>query len=193
MYFIGLTSTIKCNQEWDEAWTERQIQTMAQGDKAALEQLYQRTKAPIYAYLLSVLKNSHDAEDALQETYLGIHASAPSYRPNGQSKAWIYTIAKNQAMMIFRRKRSAESLEDQDEGSLEAPSGPSTEDKMILSAAMDTLTEEERQIVMLHAVSGFRFREIASFLNLPLSTVLSKHHRALKRLKQKLMSEEEHV
>ena len=46
------------------------------------------------------------------------------------------------------------------------------------------LNQQERQIVVLHAVSGFRHREIAQLLQLPLPTVLSKYHRALKKLKK---------
>ena len=48
---------------------------------------------------------------------------------------------------------------------------------------MRNLSEEERQIVMLHAVAGFKHREIAATLDLPLATVLSKYNRALKKLK----------
>ena len=50
-------------------------------------------------------------------------------------------------------------------------------------------SEQEQQIVVLHAVSGFRHREIASLLSLPLSTVLSKYHRAIKKLQHYLREE----
>lgn len=51
---------------------------------------------------------------------------------------------------------------------------------------MKQLTDQERQIVMLHAVAGFKHREIAELLELPLSTVLSKYRRALKKLRHSL-------
>ena len=60
----------------------------------------------------------------------------------------------------------------------------------MLSLAMQALTSDESQIVMLHAVSGLKHREIASVLELPLPTVLSKYHRALKKLKLRLAEEE---
>ena len=60
---------------------------------------------------------------------------------------------------------------------------------MVLSAALNILSEEERQIVTLHAVSGFRFREVASFLELPINAVLSKYRRAMKRLRRQLAEE----
>jgi RNA polymerase sigma-70 factor (ECF subfamily) len=53
----------------------------------------------------------------------------------------------------------------------------------VLDACLGQLSDEERQIVVLHAVAGFRHREIAALLELPLPTVLSKYSRALKKLK----------
>ena len=57
------------------------------------------------------------------------------------------------------------------------------EDNLVLTAALQSLKAEESQIVMLYAVAGFKHREIASLLELPLSTVLSKYSRAIRKLK----------
>ena len=57
---------------------------------------------------------------------------------------------------------------------------------MVTRAVMAKLRDDEREIVMLHAVAGMKHREIASMLELPLSTVLSKYNRALKKLKKLL-------
>ena len=62
-------------------------------------------------------------------------------------------------------------------------------DRLVLEAALKTLGEDERQVVLLHAVSGLRHREIARDLGLPLSTVLSRYSRALKKLKRCLSEE----
>ena len=57
-----------------------------------------------------------------------------------------------------------------------------SEDRIVLEALLDSLQDDERQIVVLHALSGMKHREIASFLQLPLPTVLSKYRRAIKKL-----------
>ena len=57
---------------------------------------------------------------------------------------------------------------------------------LVLDAALTALADDERQIVLLHAVTGWKHREIAGLLELPLSTVLSKYRRALLKLKTKL-------
>lgn len=56
----------------------------------------------------------------------------------------------------------------------------------MLTEVLQTLAEDERQIVVLHTVSGLKHREIAEFLKMPLSTVLSKYNRSLKKLNEKL-------
>ena len=61
---------------------------------------------------------------------------------------------------------------------------------MILRETLGTLEGEERQIILLHALSGLKHREIASLMTLPLSTVLSKYSRGLKKLKKRLEGEE---
>ena len=58
------------------------------------------------------------------------------------------------------------------------------EDRMMLEAVLSALSDEERQIVTLHALTGLRHREIAALLGLPLPTVLSKYSRALKKLQR---------
>ena len=56
------------------------------------------------------------------------------------------------------------------------------EDRLMLEAAFRALSPQECQIVLLHAVSGLKHREIARLMELPLSTVLSKYNRSLKKL-----------
>jgi len=68
----------------------------------------------------------------------------------------------------------------------EADSAPDPGESLLLRQILTLLTEEEQQIVTLHAVAGFKHREIAAFLDLPLPTVLSKYTRALKKLKKEL-------
>ena len=60
-----------------------------------------------------------------------------------------------------------------------------------LKAAMNLLSEIQRQAVMLHALSGFKHHECAALLKIPLSTELSHYHRAIKKLKAHLLNEEE--
>jgi len=65
-----------------------------------------------------------------------------------------------------------------------------TEEAIVLRAALRCLSEDERQIVILHAVSGMKHRELSELLDMPLSTILSKYARALAKLKTYLTTQE---
>lgn len=177
---------------------ESYILRMAQSDKEALACLYEETKAAVYGFVLSTLKNPSDAEDVLQETYLRLYHAAGRYECNGNPMPWILTVARNLALMKLRERQrqgwvSEEQLDQLEWGAASyAPGGMTVEDRMILEAAIATLSTEECQIVMLHAVAGCKHREIAKMLQLPLSTVLSKYRRALKKLKRQWEEKEQY-
>ena len=101
--------------------------------------------------------------------------------------AWLMTITRNLCLQQLReRSKMADSSQEQWELYLPSNDRFTMEDRNVLLACMEQLSDQERQIVILHAVSGFKHREIAALLELPLSTVLSKYNRALKRLRQHL-------
>lgn len=180
---IGTTST-KQNIKNAQNPLESYISQIAAGDKNALAELYGETKTAVYGFALSILKNASDAEDVLQDTYVRLWSSAESYSPMGKPMAWILTITKNLATSRLRERSKAADLPE-DEWLLFQAATPavSSEDRIALDTAMKTLTAEEQQIVMLYAVTGLKHKEIADFMSLPLSTVLSKYSRSLKKLK----------
>lgn len=176
-------------EETDPSVLDLYIRRIAAGDTRALENLYHETHTSVYAYVISVLKNIHDAEDVLHDCYLAVHSAAANYSSSGKPMAWIITIAKNLCLMKLRERKKKAEVEDEDffiNAQYNEDSRLTPEDAFILSECMNELSDEERQIVVLHVVSGFKHREIASFLNMALPTVLSKYHRALKKLKNSL-------
>ncbi len=163
---------------------DRLIAAVAAGDADALTDLYHETSAGVYAYALSILKSSYDAEDVLQDCFLRINQTAGDYRPNGKPMAWILTITKHLCMDLLRQQKKTAAL-SYDLGVPEA----NPDDKLVVEACLKILTDEERQIVVLYAVSGIKHREVAEVMGLPLSTVLSKYRRALKKMKHYLGKE----
>jgi RNA polymerase sigma-70 factor (ECF subfamily) len=162
------------------------IAQIAGGDTGALASLYQEISPSVYAYALSVLKSSHDAEDVLHDFYLSVWTAASSYRSSGKPMAWLLTIAKNLCRKQLRDRSRTETWPEEDwTNSLESTE-MTADDKVVLQQCMEVLSDTERQIVVLHAVSGFKHREIAAYLELPLATVLSKYHRAIKKMKTML-------
>lgn len=168
----------------DQQRLEYQIQLIAEGRKEALAFLYQQTKAAVHAFLLSYL-NYYDAEDAMQDTYIGIYRSAKNYQPQGKPMAWIFGIAKYTAFMKIRSSQRETTLPEENWKLIEEElPAINFEEKDLLRNLLLRLSAEEYRIILLHAVSGLKFREISELFNLPLSTTLSKYRRAMKKLKQ---------
>ncbi len=164
---------------------DRCIERLAASDTEALGELYMLAKTPIFTYALSLLKNRHDAEDVLEETFLRIYRSAATYRPLGKPMAWIMTITRH--LCYERLSQLSQMRLDADTEAAETEGAACLSvDSLILRECLSLLSEEEREIVMLHAVSGMKHREIAAYLRRPLPTVLSKYRRALRKMKDHL-------
>ena len=163
---------------------EELLRQIALGSQQAFEELYRATDSAIYGYALSLMRNHHEAQDIMMDTYLKIRCAAHLYMPMGKPMAWILTITKNIARTKLRSAGRQIPLDDLEETT---PSfDRDSEEAVALEQAMKVLGDQERQILILHAVTGLKHREIAQLLELPLSTVLSKYRRALSKLKQKL-------
>lgn len=171
--------------------TEKCIAEIAGGDREALACLYEKTHAAIYGFALSILKNVQDAEDVLQEAYIQIWRSAGSYTPEGKPLAWIFTITRNLARMRLREQSRTVLVAPEDWQDVFADKTQADRtDGLMLGSLLGDLEDEDRQIVMLHAVAGLKHREIADLLGLKLSTVLSRYNRALKKLRNVLREAE---
>ena len=164
---------------------DKALERVAKGHTESLETIYTQTSSAVYAYILSIVKNADDAEDILQDTYVKVCLNASQYSSQGKPMAWILTIARNLSLMKLRSGKRVADLEDYEwEAIVDESADFKTEDRMVLDAALSGVSDEESQIVMLHAVAGLKHREIADMLNMPLATVLSKYNRALKKMRQ---------
>ncbi len=169
---------------------DKLIKDIAKGSMEALHTLYEKTHKSVYAFALSITKNTHDAEDILQDTFLKIYQKAADYTSYDKPMAWIFTIARNFALMKFRDRKKEDSMEevsDMPEAIFSFVEDVS--ERIVLETAVNKLDENERTILLLHAVSGLKNREIAELLDMPINTVLSKYNRTIKKM-QKYLKEE---
>lgn len=159
------------------------------GSREALAALYGETRGAVYGFALSLCKNVQDAEDVLQEVYLQVWRAAGAYRSQGKPMAWLLTIARNLALMRLRERQRAADPQEDWQAQLAATAAPA-EDRLVLESLLAVLTDQERQVVTLHALAGLKHREIGELLDLPLPTVLSKYHRALQKLRNSMKEAE---
>ena len=184
-------SSKNCSPNEENTLTPELFVDISKGNKDAFYLLYQKTSSSVYGFLLSILANKEDAEDLLQETYIKIRLHAHNYQHQGKPLAWILTIAKNLAYMKLREKKKASYTDIEDiQLALDFSPIKNIEDRMVLETAFQSLNEDERQIVILHAISGLKHKEISELLQKPIATVLSKYNRSLKKLKKQLRQNE---
>ena len=164
---------------------ENLIIRMSDGDGAAFRELYEQTSSAVYGFALSILKNTHDAEDVMHDTYIKAYTAAVTYKPMGRPLAWMLTIVRN---LCYTRMRTGNVCEDisEYEDLAHGDDHGSVIDRIVLQEALSKLDFEERQIVVLHSLTGLKHREIADILELPTGTVLSKYNRSIKKLKKHL-------
>ena len=164
---------------------ENLILQMANGDGNAFAELYRQTSSAVYGFALSILKNRHDAEDVMHDTFLKAYHGAVTYKPMGKPMAWLLTIVRNLCYNKIRTGKVCENVGEYDLFTVKDTSDI-TADMIVLEKAMKILAFEERQIVILHALTGLKHREIAEILDLPTGTVLSKYNRAIKKIRREI-------
>lgn len=163
---------------------ERLLSGIAAGRPEDMSELYSRTRTAVYSLALSYLGNAHDAQDITQDTFVQVWERAGQYRPNGSPMGWLLTVCRNLALMRIRKADRHADLDDSGWDAIPAEEkGISVEERALLQDALALLDNNERRVVMLHAAAGMKHREIAVLLEMPLATVLSKYHRAIKKLR----------
>ena len=149
---------------------------LQRGDESAFEQIYNDTKRGLFAFIMSICRNYQTAEDMMQTAYIRLRTTISNYRAGSNAYAWLYTIAKNATINELnrsKRERATESFED--------------------DAKYGTYSiDEEREIVTLHAISGFKHREIAEMTGRPVGSVIWAYNNALAKLKKELQKEDEY-
>ena len=163
---------------------DRCMVKLAEGDKIALSELYELIKTDLFSFALSKTKNSELSEDITHDTFVKIYKNAASYIPEGSPFPWIFTIELN----LIRRNstlagRTVSIEEHIDNLYDDVDLAERFEKSELISELLSSLGEEEREIISLHLLSGVKHREIAALLSLPLSTELSKYHRALDKMR----------
>ena len=178
----------------DKGFDEGVILRIARKDRDAFAELYRMESDAVYGLALSILRNKEDAEDVMHDAFIRIFNAAGSYSPGGEPLAWIFTIVRN---LCYNKIRDSEKTRDEEPAKFENEEQAGTTegcgndieeatDRMVLDAAMECLEQDEREIVILHALTGLRHREIAEALDMPEGTVLSKYNRALKKMRKAL-------
>lgn len=175
------------------------------GDVRAFEMLLARHRKPVFNFILRYVGDPTSAEDLLQEVFLRLIKGVDGYQKQAKFTTWLYTIARNLCVDASRRgkHRKAHSLdapmghEDDNNGAtlldVIPDSGPATDRQVIgtelqgrLHAAIEKLSEEQREVFLMREFLDMPFKDIAEVVGCPENTVKSRMRYALEKLREEL-------
>lgn len=159
------------------------ITALHSGNKSAFTELYQELKTPVYTIIYRVVQHEPTAEDIMQDVFVKLYQSPPPADVKNP-RAWVFQMARNQALDGLRKKQADALPEDLTDSRycLEDAVGY----RLDIEAAIARLSPEEREIITLHLNLGLTFREIAGTVDRPMGTVLWKYQKAIGTLRRYL-------
>lgn len=177
--------------------TETDAERAARFERDALGYLDQ-----LYGAALRMTRNPADAEDVVQDTYTKAFSSFDQFKPGTNLKAWLYRILTNTYINSYRRAQRRPQIGGGDDvedwqlaraashdsvglRSAEVEALDAMPDSVV-TEALDSLSPEFREAVLLADVEGFSYKEIAEIMGTPIGTVMSRLNRGRAQLRQKL-------
>ncbi len=170
------------------------IEQAQHGDRNAFGELVRRYYPGVVQVVYRLCGDTGLAEDMAQEAFLRAWINLPSFRPQSSLRNWLYRIAVNATLDVLRR-RPEETLEDEAVQMIpDQAAGPETaliekERVALLQQAMQSLPEAARSVLVLREYGGLSYQEIASVLDVPVGTVMSRLNYARNRLRELLKTQ----
>ena len=156
----------------------------------------------LFGAALGMTRNRADAEDLVQETFMKAYTKFHQYQQGTNIKAWLYRILTNTYITHYRKaQRSPKRSGGEEVEDWQLAAAASHDEKGLVSAeaealdnipssqlrtALESLSEDQRVVVLLSDVEGFAYKEIADMLEIPIGTVMSRLHRGRKNLREGL-------
>lgn len=185
----------------DETTDEILMTQLCRGDKSALAELVRRYENDVFRFSVHYLRDVERARDVAQETFIRVFVARDRFDATRRFRPWILCIARNLCLNELKRRKvaAAESLDAYTELAGDAANtlasraedGPdarvmAAERNSMLEAALDTLGDEAREIIVLRFFQRMSASEIAHTIGSTEGAVRTRIHRILKRLKKRL-------
>jgi RNA polymerase sigma-70 factor (ECF subfamily) len=178
---------------------EQLMQRFGRGEVAAFDELYQRHELRIWRYIKRSVQNHASAEELMQDVWFSVAREANRYRPTARFTTWLFTIARNRIVDVFRMNRDHGSLDEEGDGpaniaarlagdaSLEPPERVLRQQHAsALLAAVERLPAEQREAFLLHVEGELTLEEIAAATGTSFETAKSRLRYARVKLRQLL-------
>ncbi|MBN2804725.1 MAG: sigma-70 family RNA polymerase sigma factor [Deltaproteobacteria bacterium] len=184
------------NQQGERS-DEELIKLIVKGDNSAFTLLVKRHQRGLYGFINKMISSNENTEDIIQETFVAVFKGAGQFEGKSLVKTWIYSIARNQALMSKRLKANEPAHFDSLEKlSKKAGFGEqlipdkitrSLQIKNCISNAIDKLESSNKEILILRDIEGFSGDSVSQILGISTEAMKSRLHRARLLLMEQLL------
>lgn len=194
---------VRAERERDSALVDR----VRSGDEGAFRELFDLYHRRAYAVALGVVKNPEDALDVVQDAFVKVHKHIHNFQGSSSFYTWLYRIVMNLSIDQVRRKKRAKNVDYDDgiarddesvagdgailPGILDGNPGKTALRRELaeaIQAALATLPEYHRAVILLREVEGLSYEEMSKVLDVPKGTIMSRLFHARKKM-QSVLSE----
>jgi len=185
--------------EATRATDEELVAAILDGDAALFTDLVERYRGRLVSYLNRFLGNPAESEELSQEVFLKVYRALDRYNPRYRFSTWLFRVAQNAAIDLLRKRRLklAPMQWVGVDGQVQEREFPSEERdpyrvarnlerRQAISAAIDGLKGEYRELIQLRHYAELTYEQIAEFKGMPLGTVKNKLFRGRRMLKARL-------
>ncbi|QFG00039.1 RNA polymerase sigma factor [Psychrobacillus glaciei] len=170
------------------------IEEVLSGNKQAYAHIINKYKNPLYATILRMTRNPQNAQDLVQEVFIKVYNQLGKYDRNGIFASWMYRVAINHCMDEFRKKSYQMKQVEINEEKVVNTNHPEIiflkkEKSRQIERLVSTLPEDERMIILLRYINELSYDEISELVEVPLSDVRNKLHRAKKKMRDTVKRE----
>jgi RNA polymerase sigma-70 factor, ECF subfamily len=164
------------------------------GDRAALDELFQRYRVPAYRVAYRLLGHEADALDAVQNAFIKVFTHLDGFQGRSSIKTWVLRVVNNAALDLGRQRGRREGMRRDDpaiERPLDVPAAHDDPDRELERADLRRLLDEallqipvaQRRTFVLHVDGGLSYREVAEVLDISIGTVMSRLFYARQKLR----------
>ena len=164
-----------------------------QGDRDALEELYQRWKGPIFGFALRLMKSRADAEDVTAEVFARLAEGRNIYKPQAKFSTWLFTVARNIAFDKMRgnKKMTSINAENENSGAFELPDRDLNPQEQVsakdlgevIGRAVRALPPPQDEILILREYQHMSYAEIAEITGYSIEKIKVSIFRAREALR----------
>ncbi|MBM4017360.1 MAG: RNA polymerase sigma factor [Planctomycetes bacterium] len=175
------------------------VERLKKGDAKALDELFRHHREAAYGIAYRLLGSRDDALDVVQESFIHVLRGIQAFRGQSSFRTWLYRIVTH-AALDYRRWRALRTADSLDAEAALEPADPAAQraveegaaDRDLRAAidkALANVSEKNRAALVLFAIEGLSYKEVADVLGISIGTVMSRIFNARQRLRELLASE----